>query len=115
MKFDKSTLEAKAGAKVMLLFVNAKDPLLHNFVVFKPGKLADYGAIADKMLTDPQGMAKFYIPAGTDVIAKSSKLIMLGQSDLIEFTLPSTPGDYPFVCTFPAHWRTMNGVLKVTP
>jgi azurin len=23
-------------------------------------------------------------------------------------------GDYPFVCTFPGHWRIMNGVLTVT-
>jgi len=23
------------------------------------------------------------------------------------------PGVYPYVCTFPAHWRTMNGMLNV--
>jgi plastocyanin len=31
----------------------------------------------------------------------------------IEFTAPSAPGDYPYVCTFPGH-STMRGILKVT-
>ena len=31
----------------------------------------------------------------------------------LEFTAPTTPGDYPYLCTFPGHWRMMNGVLKV--
>ena len=115
MKFDKATLEVKAGAKVMLLFRNEKCPLQHNFLLINPGKLNDVGALADKMLTDPQAMAKHYTPESPEVLAHSTKLIGLGQSDLIEFTAPATPGDYPYLCTFPGHWRMMNGVLKVTP
>ena len=30
------------------------------------------------------------------------------------FRVPAQPGSYPFVCTFPGHWRVMNGVLKIT-
>ena len=115
MKFDKATLEVKAGSKVMLLFRNEKCPLQHNFLLVNPGKLNDMGALADKMLTDPQAMAKHYTPESPEVLAHSTKLIGLGQSDLIEFTAPTTPGDYPYLCTFPGHWRMMNGVLKVTP
>lgn len=115
MKFDKATLEVKAGAKVMLLFRNEKCPLQHNFLLVKPGKLNDMGALADKMLTDPQAMAKHYTPESPEILAHSTKLIGTGQSDLIEFTAPTTPGDYPYLCTFPGHWRMMNGVLKVVP
>ena len=115
MKFDKATLEVKAGAKVMILFKNEKCPLQHNFLLTNPGKLADMGALADKMLTDPQAMAKHYTPESPEILAHSSKLIGIGQSDLIEFTAPTAPGDYPYLCTFPGHWRMMNGVLKVTP
>ncbi len=115
MKFDKATLEVKAGSKVMLLFTNEKCPLQHNFLLVNPGKMNDIGALADKMLTDPTAMAKFYIPESPDILAHSTKLIGIGQNDLIEFTAPATPGDYPFLCTFPGHWRLMNGVLKVTP
>mgnify|MGYP006097013119 FL=1 len=24
-----------------------------------------------------------------------------------------TPGDGPYICTFPGHWRAMQGVLRV--
>ena len=30
-----------------------------------------------------------------------------------EFTAPEQPGRYPFLCTFPGHWRVMKGVLIV--
>jgi len=30
-----------------------------------------------------------------------------------QFTAPSTPGQYPYLCTYPNHWRIMNGVLNV--
>ena len=36
------------------------------------------------------------------------------NGETIEFTAPAEPGDYPYICTFPGHWRLMNGVLHVT-
>jgi len=29
------------------------------------------------------------------------------------FIAPAKPGTYPLVCTYPGHWRMMNGKLKV--
>ena len=26
---------------------------------------------------------------------------------------PAEPGEYPFVCSFPGHWATMRGVLRI--
>lgn len=115
MKFDVKELKVKPGQKVMLLFVNQKCPLQHNFLLVKPGKLNEVGALADKMLTDPEALKKHYTPESPEVLAHSNKLIGVGQSDLIEFTAPAEAGDYPFLCTFPGHWRLMNGVLKVAP
>ena len=114
MKYDKSELTVKAGQKVMLLFKNEKCALQHNFLLLKPGTKDAVGALADKMLSDPTALAKQYIPASDAVLVKGSKLIGIGQSDLIEFTAPAEAGDYPYICTFPGHWRLMNGVLKVT-
>src|SRR5690606_10940180 len=114
MKYDKEELTVKAGQKVMLLFHNDKCVLQHNFLLIKPAKLNDIGALADKMLTDPQELAKQYVPDSPDVLVKGNKLIGIAQKDLIEFTAPKEPGDYPYVCTFPGHWRLMHGVLKVT-
>lgn len=113
MKFDKAEFEVKAGQKVMLLFANEKCPLQHNIIICKPGSKDKVGAEADKMLTDPNALKNHYVPASDDVLIKGNKLIGPGQSDLIEFTAPAEPGDYPYICTFPGHWRLMNGVMKV--
>ena len=29
------------------------------------------------------------------------------------YDAPDKPGDYPFLCTVPGHWRIMNGIMKV--
>jgi len=31
----------------------------------------------------------------------------------LRFTAPDKPGEYPYICTFPGHWRIMQGVMKV--
>ncbi len=115
MRFDPALLQVKAGQDVILLFENARCPLQHNFVLTKPGTLETVGALADKMLSDPAAMAAQYIPASPDILARSSILVGIGQSELIQFTAPATSGDYPFLCTFPGHWRLMKGVLRVVP
>jgi azurin len=114
MKFDKAELTCKAGQKVVILFQNERCPLQHNFLLLKPGTKEAVGALADKMLTDPEGLKKQYCPETDAILAKGSKLIGIGQNELIEFTAPAEAGDYPYICTFPGHWRLMNGVLKVT-
>lgn len=115
MKFDKAVLEVKAGAKVMILFKNDACGLSHNLLIIKPGSTAKIGALADAMVPDVTAMKKFYFPDSPDVLFKGTKLVNVGQTDLIEFTAPSEPGDYPYICTYPGHWRSMNGILKVKP
>ncbi len=114
MQFDKKELTVKAGAKVKLTFKNEKCPLMHNFLLVKPGAKEAVGLLADEMLKDPKALAKQYCPESGDILVKGNKLIDYGKSDLIEFTAPAKPGDYPYICTFPGHWRLMNGVLHVT-
>jgi putative heme-binding domain-containing protein len=36
-----------------------------------------------------------------------------GQTAKLAFTAPTEPGDYPYVCTYPGHWRRMVGTLAV--
>ena len=114
MKYDKAELIVPAGKKVKLIFKNEKCALMHNFLLLKPGTRDAVGALADKMLADPQGLAKQYCPETTDILVKGNKLLAIGQTDTIEFTAPAEAGDYPYLCTFPGHWRLMQGVLKVT-
>jgi azurin len=114
MQYDKKELTVKAGAKVKLTFKNEKCALMHNFLLLKRGSKDAVGALADKMLSDPQALAKQYCPETGDILVKGNKLIGIGQSDVIEFTAPAVEGDYPYLCTFPGHWRLMHGVLHVT-
>jgi azurin len=115
MVFNPTALKAKAGAKVSLTFKNASASkgMTHNFVLVKPGKAQE---VIDAAINPEKGGGpdNGWVPTKmTDVILAQTKLIDAGESITIEFTAPSAPGDYPYVCTFPGH-STMRGILKVT-
>jgi len=59
-----------------------------------------------------EGFKAGFVPKSDDIIL-GSKLIDHGKEQVIEFTAPSKPGDYPYVCTFPGHHILMRGVLRV--
>lgn len=111
MKFDLESFKVKAGDKITLEVDNL-DGMQHNLLIAKPGTLEKVGAAADAMLRDPKASEKFYIPAIPEVLFATK---MIGPQELytLSFTAPSTPGKYPFVCTFPGHWRMMNGIMVV--
>jgi azurin len=109
--FDKTELRAKAGTLIEVTFVN-DDLLQHNVVIGKPGTLNAIGEAADELARSPQGAARSYVPA-TSAVLVSTKLIDPGGSVTFQFQVPNTAGEYPFVCTFPGHWRLMQGVLVV--
>jgi azurin len=44
----------------------------------------------------------------------ATPLVNAGKTFRLDFKAPDTPGEYPFICTFPGHWRIMKGVIKVT-
>lgn len=113
LMYDKKALTAKVGQKIKLTLENKSAiPQPHNFMLLKPGTKDKVIALANGMLTDPNAMAKQYVPESTDILYHTN-LIQPGQSGSIEFTLKD-PGDYPYLCTFPGHSILMNGVLTVT-
>ena len=111
MKFDKSSMTVPAGKKIKLVFFNS-DHMMHNWLLLKPGSMDKIGALADQMMTDPEAMAKHYIPESSDILAHS-KLLMPDAREEIVFVAPAKPGKYPYACTFPGHWRIMRGTLVV--
>ena len=112
MKFDKTLISVKAGQKVVISFENP-DFMQHNLVILMPGTLQKVGEAADALARDPKGAQTDYVPQMQEVLY-SSKLLNPDESFILQFTAPSKPGDYPFVCTFPGHWRIMNGIMRVT-
>lgn len=115
LAYETNELTCKAAAKVKVTVNNVGGvvPQPHNFVLCKVGADAKVLAAAMGMLTDPQGMAKSYVPDSTDIIAHT-KFAQPGQAESVEFIAPTDAGDYPFFCTFPGHAVLMKGVLKVT-
>lgn len=111
MKFDQESFKVKAGDKIILEIDNL-DGMEHNLLIAKPGTLEKVGAAADAMLRDPKASEKFYVPQIPEVLFSTK---MIGPQELytLTFTAPTTPGKYPFACTFPGHWRMMNGIMVV--
>lgn len=110
--FVPDKLTAKAGQTVEISFKNAASPgsgLQHNWVLVKPGKIEDVSNAGIQA-----GADKGWIPEGNPDIIAHTKLTDAGKPDSITFKAPETPGDYPYVCTFPGHSTTMRGVLTVT-
>ncbi|HEV7348825.1 PVC-type heme-binding CxxCH protein [Telluribacter sp.] len=112
MKFDKTEFAVIAGKPVEIVFENP-DAMQHNFVLGKPKTLEIIGAAADKMITAKDGAEKNYVPSIPQVII-ATPLLNPDQTYRLRFTAPAEPGSYPFVCTFPGHWRLMKGVMTVT-
>ncbi|MEO6914223.1 MAG: PVC-type heme-binding CxxCH protein [Chitinophagaceae bacterium] len=111
MKYDKTLITVKAGQKVTINLENP-DVMQHNWVLLKPGSTQKVGSAADALAMDPKAADKQYVPRIPEVL-HFIKLLNPGEEGTVTFTAPTTPGDYPFICTFPGHWRIMNGILRV--
>jgi azurin len=109
MKYDVAEFTVKAGKKLEITFSNP-DFMPHNIVFVKPGTADTVGMAAMQLGT--KGFELQFIPESNDIIA-ASDLVQNGKEQVLEFTAPTAPGDYQFVCTFPGHYILMRGVMKV--
>lgn len=113
MKYDQSELVVEAGQSVEIVFNNT-DFMQHNLLILNPGSLEEVGAAADLLATEQDAAERNYVPDSQNILY-STALVNPNSSVSLRFTAPDKPGEYPFVCTFPGHWRQMNGILKVVP
>ena len=111
LAFFPSEVRLKAGASVSISFQNP-DLQIHNMVIVMPGSEEEVGLLADQMAQDPDAVARGYVPDSEKVIWATPLVNGRGQVEG-DFTAPDQPGRYPFLCTFPGHWRVMRGVLVV--
>ncbi len=110
LKYDTEVINLKPGQKVKLTLEN-DDDMLHNLVITEPGQANTVGEIALKLGLD--GEAQQYVPDMEQVLYYL-KVLQPESSETIYFEVPQEPGDYQFVCTFPGHHTTMQGILRVT-
>ncbi len=111
MRFDLSQFTVVAGEDVEIVLVNA-DEMPHNLLVTAEGAMETVALEAEAMAATPDGFAKQFVPDSPLVLA-ATKLIAPDETARLRITAPAKPGSYPFVCTFPGHWRTMNGTMNV--
>ena len=113
MKYNVTTIEAKAGEQLKITLTNTgtlpKEAMGHNWVLLKAGTdvAAFDAAAAAAKDTD------FIPPALKDQVLANIPTLGPRKSGEVVFTVPA-PGEYPFLCTFPAHYQVgMKGTLIV--
>ena len=104
-------IRLRAGKKIILTFDNP-DLQIHNLVIVQPGSAERVGQLADQMAQDSDALERQFVPDSNDVIWSTSLVNGKGTFQG-EFNVPKVPGRYPFICSFPGHWRVMKGVMVV--
>ena len=111
MSYDRETVAVQAGKPMLFVLENA-DVMPHNFVITKPGRMQAVGEAAEAQAQNPDFAKQNFVPKSPDVLAASP--LMQPQAVVkVNFQAPTEPGIYPYVCTYPGHWRRMFGALYV--
>ncbi|MBQ16887.1 MAG: hypothetical protein CMJ65_07155 [Planctomycetaceae bacterium] len=111
MKYDRNVIAVQAGKPVEIVFDNA-DIMPHNLIITRPGQMIAVARAAERMATRPDAFVKHFVPQSDQIVA-ATRLLQARQSQRLVIEVPTQTGEYPYVCTFPNHWRTMNGVMHV--
>ena len=109
MMYDVKELTVKSGKKIKLTFANP-DFMPHNLLLVNPGKADEIGNQA--MALGAKGFEMSFVPENPDILW-STKLVDHDKEQVVDFTAPAKPGDYPYFCSFPGHHLIMRGVLHV--
>ncbi|MBI4607141.1 MAG: c-type cytochrome [Planctomycetes bacterium] len=111
MLFDRRFFAVEAGKPVEVVLENP-DIMPHNLVVTAPGALEEVGRAAELLLQPSDPRAPAYVPDSPKVL-HATRLVPPGGREKLSFKAPAEPGEHPFVCTYPGHWRRMYGVMVV--
>ncbi len=113
LTFATRLIRVRAGEPIALTLSNP-DVVPHNWALTKPGALERVGELANRLIADPEAVVRHYIPETPDVLVYTDVVLPLDRFT-VYFRAPQQPGRYPYLCTFPGHWKVMNGELLVEP
>ena len=111
LRYDTTAFEVQSGEAIALKFVN-KDVMPHNLVIVKPGTKTKVGETAFKMLNNPNAADLSYTPEMKEVQVLVP-IVDPNKEITVYFNAPKQKGQYPFICTFPGHWKVMHGMMTV--
>lgn len=109
MSFAVGEVSAPAGATVRLVMDNSETTspaMVHNVVVVETEAAVE--RVGRDAATAPDNIPD------DEAILSHTPLARPGQRTAVVFTMPP-PGRYPFLCTYPGHFRFMQGTLVSTP
>ena len=114
MKYSLNTITAQPGEKLRIRLVSKgvipKVAMAHNVVVLH------LDTDIDALLKEggPYRENDFIPPAMMKFVIAKTAFAGPGERVQVTFTVPETPGDYPFLCTFAGHYQGgMKGTLSV--
>ena len=112
MRYAVESITAAAGTEVTLILENtATAPaMIHNIVLLTSDSAEEATRIGMAALA--AGEAMDYVPEDEAILAYTP-MANPGETVEVTFTAPSEPGSYRFICTYPGHFATMQGVLVV--
>ena len=111
LTFATRSIRVRSGEPIALTFSNP-DVVPHNWVLVDKGALERVGNSANQLISDTNAALKHYIPQSDDVLAYSD-IVLPRENFTIYFHAPVESGRYPYLCTFPGHWKVMNGEMIV--
>ena len=111
MSWDPKEFTVAPNSIVAIEMTNS-DSMQHNLLMCAPGSLSEIGVAADKLGEGAIGKRREYVPDSLKVL-EIMGLTAPNATGVLWFIAPAKPGTYPLVCTYPGHWRMMNGKLKV--
>ena len=113
MQFRETEFTVAPGQTIELVFENtATSPSMqHNVVVLDGTEDAVFRRVGEAGMS--AGSANDYVPEDDAIIAYTP-VAPPGETVSVTFTVPEQTGDYGYVCTFPGHWATMQGTMRVT-
>jgi putative heme-binding domain-containing protein len=111
MLFDKERLTVRAGKPLEIIFENT-DLMPHNFALLQPGSLEEVGLLAEATAAQPGAAERGFVPRSSKILT-ASRLLQPRDIQRITLQAPQKAGIYPYVCTYPGHWRRMFGAMYV--
>lgn len=108
------TIEVQPGEQIRIRLTTRSElpasAMAHNWVLMAPD--ADVTAYVNKAV---QAKDQDYMPSElSGQVLFHTELVAGGETTELTFTVPSEPGDYEYICSFPGHYAAgMKGFLVV--
>jgi azurin len=114
MKYEETEFSVPADTEIELVFENtASSPSMqHNVLVLNEAPSESiYKEVGQAGVK--AGASNDYVPDHPAVLA-ATPMSKPGETVSVTFTTPSETGKYGYLCTYPGHWATMRGTMRVT-